>query len=386
VDKNELRPTGDDSSPDNKQQPDWTSLLYGKTPLFYRGQVDLNFSNLFSGKENVLTDADLTCPVKENEVAIPTQLPYGLTNVRDCTLYSKGSKAVEDYNLVKQSVVKVTGDRTYLSAPDGTAKTYSPYASGFFVSHDGLIATDLHPLQGLKNITVSLDDGRKYKAFVAAVDRRSDIAILRLDNSGDELFKPLALGSSQILQYGDNITGWGYPLDSHRVFMSPGNLPDSGFRERDSLKGALEDGAGRALSPDELNSMLLGGEQANREVLETDILVNHGNSGGPLTDKDRQVVGIIGLSDIRNQTIATPVEPIVKLLNYAQQNRPNVYFDEEDLSVADTAERRQERLELRSKRLELEVNTKSFKVDVGIPPFSFFDELERPRMTRRRPF
>jgi S1-C subfamily serine protease len=300
------------------------------------------------------------CPVFKDAIAIPTQLPFGQTNLNDCTLYEPGSKSAQDFNQVKSSVVKINGERTT------NGVTTTPYASGFVVTPNGMVATDLHLLRGLKNITVTSEEGRSYKASIAAVDRRFDLAILQVENPNREFFQALPLGSSQQLRPGDNVTAWGYPLDSNRVFMSPG-LPNFGFRERVPLQKVLEAGVGRPLSQSDLNQLLPSGERANRDIIESTILVNHGNSGGPLTDSSNQVVGIVGLSDMSHVGLSTPVEPIKRLLSFALQEsgkeNAKIYFDEEDVSPGDSLEFAQERVKLRSERLELETNMMNVKLN-----------------------
>lgn len=296
------------------------------------------------------------CIAEADKVAIPTQLPYGTTNLSDCTQYSKGSEEALKFNTVKSSIVKISGVRSV----DGWRS--SPYASGFIVTPDGMVATDLHILRNLNDIRVSTENGNSYKATIAAVDRRHDLAILQLERPRNELFNAITLGSSQTLQPGADVTAWGYPLNSNRVFMSP-SFQNFGFRERRPLKQALETGAGKALSPLELNGLLLPGESSDREVLESTNLVNNGNSGGPLTDSSNQAVGIIGLSDKSYTAIATPVEPIKRLLQFVRQERgkreAKIYFDENDITFSGTAEISQERLNLRAQRLEIKTNLNS---------------------------
>jgi len=324
--------------------------LYTKNKITGRlTSQDISGSPLDASKSDV-------CIAEADKVAIPTQLPYSTTNLLDCTQYAKESEEALSFNTVKSSIVKISGER----AGDGWRS--SPYASGFIVTPDGMVATDLHILRNLNDIRVSTENGNSYKATIAAVDRRHDLAILQLERPRNELFNAITLGSSQTLQPGADVTAWGFPLNSNRVFMSP-SFKNFGFRERRPLKQALETGAGKALSPLELNGLLLAGEKSDREVLESTNLVNNGNSGGPLTDSSNQAVGIIGLSDKSYTAIATPVEPIKRLLQFARQERgktdAKIYFDENDITFSGTAEVSQERINFRAQRLEIKTNLNS---------------------------
>lgn len=355
-DDNNSKSNGD-FSPDIFGSPEEFLTANARGVLPWRNhQIDFQFSSQSADQQALPKPI---CPTSPEFVVIPTQITNGVTNLLDCTRYGNDSKTVDSFNKVKDSVVKITGTR---KTGD---RVSSPTGSGFFITPDGMLATDLHLVKGLKDITVTADDGKRYKAYVVAVDRRYDIAILKVEDADDMVFKALTLGSSQTLKKGDNVTGWGYPADSTRMYVSPGSAPSEGFRDRSPLKLALEQRIGRKLSDNEIKKHIPTGERANRDVLDIDILVNLGNSGGPLTDRDNQAVGIIGLSDTKSLTLGTPVEYITNLLAYTRREIGNtnysVYFDEEDIAVKDTPELARERAILRANRLELDINLNSLK-------------------------
>lgn len=334
--------------------------LYVKHPR----SKDLKIEDL-SKPKSTLPDLSLTplpgsteaiCPTSKDFVAIPTQLPYGKTNLADCTQYERGSKAVENFKEVNPAVVKITGDRI------SNGKHTTPYASGFFVTNDGMVATDLHTLRGLKNVSVKTTDGKTYDASVVAVDRRFDIAILKIDNALNRNFHALKLAPAATVKPDDIVTGWGFPLDANRVFMSP----SLGLQERTTLKSVIETGLGKPLSAAELNQFLIDGERADREMLDSTMLSNYGNSGGPLTDKYNRAVGILTLSDLSHQAFSTPAEPLINLLDFALKERgkpdAKIYFDEEDVTGPNAGSYSVERMKLRSERLELWTNLNSLKL------------------------
>ncbi len=293
-------------------------------------------------------------------VTIPTQLPGGETKLFDRTHYERSSTEAKQYFAVKDSVVRVSGSRT----KDG--KISHPSASGFIVTPDGMVATDYHILRGLKDLTVTMEGGlTSYPAAVVAVDRRFDLAIIQLDNPKGRLFQPITLGSSQGLKGGEKLTAWGYPLSSNRLFMSPSDK-ESGFRGRKQLKDSLG-----KITQKELFSLLIVGEKADREVLDSANLSNIGNSGGPLTDDQMQAVGAIVFSDKRNMTLATPVEAIKPMLAFAREQEGKsdrkFFFDEEDMSKDDSDEGLAQRIKLRAARAEIEINQRSVTAPILKP-------------------
>lgn len=300
----------------------------------------------------------LSCPRVAGKVTIPTQLPGGGTNDRDCTTYPERSEQADAYEDMRDSVVKVTGTRQVGN------EVRSAFGSGFFLTPDGKVATDFHNVKDASNLKVITADGAEMKAKVIGVDRRVDLAILEVEQPQDilkqKVFSPLALGSSNNLVRGNEVSAWGFPLGLNRLYMSPGGFPavPGGFQKRISLKEALIRNSLR-VEPDgpvDLSSRLMKGENADRIVFESRIMANRGNSGGPITDRYREVVGVVGLSNMGNSTMATPVEDLTRLLAFVNQQQlsknPRLFFDEADFSPSPALTEAQRRLVERGKALE----------------------------------
>src|SRR5437660_1209860 len=82
--------------------------------------------------------------------------------------------------------------------------------TGFVISEDGLVATNLHVIGEARPITVQLADGSKFDAIaVHASDRKLDLAIVKID--AKRKLKPLPLGDSSKLPQGQAIVGIGHP-------------------------------------------------------------------------------------------------------------------------------------------------------------------------------
>lgn len=144
----------------------------------------------------------------------------------------------------------------------GTASSGEILGTGFIISSDGKIATNLHVVEGLKNGGVQLASGEKFDSFsVLAFDARKDIAIIKIP--GFDL-PTVALGNSNNVQVGEPVLAVGSPL---------------------GLQGTVTTGVVSALRDDPAG----GGFK----VFQTDASVNPGNSGGPLVNRQAEVIGIV---------------------------------------------------------------------------------------------
>jgi serine protease Do len=135
--------------------------------------------------------------------------------------------------------------------------------SGFIVSADGLILTNAHVVEGAKEVVVKLTDRREFIAKVLGTDRKTDIAVLKIE-ARDLPVVRLAAGSAVALQPGEWVLAIGSPF---------------GFEN--SVTAGVVSAVGRSLPSD-----------AAVPFIQTDVAVNPGNSGGPLFNARGEVVGI----------------------------------------------------------------------------------------------
>src|SRR5580658_9422639 len=82
--------------------------------------------------------------------------------------------------------------------------------SGFIINDDGEILTNNHVVSGSRNVTVTLSDKKQYQATVLGVDRRSDLAILRIH--ADRKLPFVRLGNSDNLIVGQKVLAIGNPF------------------------------------------------------------------------------------------------------------------------------------------------------------------------------
>jgi S1-C subfamily serine protease len=139
--------------------------------------------------------------------------------------------------------------------------------SGFLINDDGEIVTNLHVINGSRNITVTLGgaDHKEYKATVLGFRRRDDLALLKIDAGRKLPF--VHLGDSDALQVGQKVLAIGNPF---------------GFEG--TLTTGIVSSLGRNL-PNENGVMMEG-------LIQTDAAINPGNSGGPMFDSRGNVIGI----------------------------------------------------------------------------------------------
>jgi S1-C subfamily serine protease len=144
----------------------------------------------------------------------------------------------------------------------GTTSSGEVLGTGFIISSDGKIATNLHVVEGLKNGGVQLASGEKFDSFtVLAFDSRKDIALIKIP--GFDL-PMMTLGNSNNVEVGEQVLAVGSPL---------------------GLQGTVTTGVVSAMRDDPTG----GGFK----VLQTDASVNPGNSGGPLINRHAEVIGIV---------------------------------------------------------------------------------------------
>lgn len=133
--------------------------------------------------------------------------------------------------------------------------------SGFLISADGYLLTNAHVVDHADKITVRLTDKREFAAKVIGVDRRTDVALLKIDATG---LPKVKLGDPSRLKVGEWVVAIGSPF---------------GFDS--SVTAGIVSAKGRSLPQDNFVPFI-----------QTDVAINPGNSGGPLFNMDGEVVGI----------------------------------------------------------------------------------------------
>jgi serine protease Do len=136
--------------------------------------------------------------------------------------------------------------------------------SGFIIGADGYVITNAHVVDGADEVTVTLTDKRQFKAKVIGADKRTDIALLRIE--AKDLPK-VTIGDPDKLKVGEWVVAIGKP-----------------FGLENTMTAGIVSAKGRDLPQENLVPFI-----------QTDVAINPGNSGGPLFNMRGEVVGINSL-------------------------------------------------------------------------------------------
>ncbi len=131
--------------------------------------------------------------------------------------------------------------------------------SGFILSADGLIMTNAHVVEGADEVLVTLTDKREFKAKIMGFDKRSDVALVKIDATGLPAVK---VGDVNRLKVGEWVMAIGSPFGLENTVTA-------------GIVSAKQRDTGDYLA-----------------LIQTDVAINPGNSGGPLINMRGEVVGI----------------------------------------------------------------------------------------------
>ena len=144
------------------------------------------------------------------------------------------------------------GDEGGDSAPRGVG-------SGFIVAADGLVMTNAHVVEGADEVIVRLTDKREFKAKVVGADKRTDVAVLKIEAAG---LPTVRFGDVGKLRVGEWVIAIGSPFDLDNTVTA--GIVSAKARDTGDLL----------------------------PFIQTDVAINPGNSGGPLINLRGEVVGI----------------------------------------------------------------------------------------------
>ncbi|WP_334107187.1 DegQ family serine endoprotease [Methylobacillus sp.] len=133
--------------------------------------------------------------------------------------------------------------------------------SGFIISNDGYILTNAHVVREADEVIVKLNDKREFKAKIIGTDRRTDVALLKIDATG---LPKVTIGNPEQLKVGEWVVAIGSP-----------------FGLESTLTAGVVSAKGRALPQENFVPFI-----------QTDVAINPGNSGGPLFNLKGEVVGV----------------------------------------------------------------------------------------------
>ncbi|XP_047465127.1 serine protease HTRA3 isoform X2 [Mugil cephalus] len=171
--------------------------------------------------------------------------------------------------------------------------------SGFVMSESGLIVTNAHvvssstPVTGQQHLKVQMHNGDVYEASIKDIDKKSDIATIKV-NPQTKL-PVLRLGLSADLRPGEFVVAIGSPF---------------------ALQNTVTTGI---VSTAQRDGKELGIRNSDMDYIQTDAIINYGNSGGPLVNLDGEVIGINTLKVAAGISFAIPSDRITRFLNDSLQ-------------------------------------------------------------------
>jgi serine protease Do len=295
-----------------------------------------------SPKSSVAAAADaqpaveVASPAQNSSAAVPAQ-PVGTLNGRVlpdfATLVEQVGPAVVNVSVVEKAKrVQRRGNsddseddpvqeffkRFGMPQPRGgyEAPQRQGEGSGFIVSADGYILTNAHVVADADDVTVRMTDRREYPAKVVGIDRRSDVAVLKIE--GKQL-PVVRIGDPAKLRPGEWVLAIGSP-----------------FTFENTVTAGIVSATGRSMP----------GEDGLVPFIQTDVAVNPGNSGGPLFNLNGEVVGInsqiysrsggwMGLSFAIPIDVATNVRDQLVATGKVTRGRIGVQIQEVNAQFAD---------------------------------------------------
>ncbi len=231
---------------------------------------------------------------------------------------SEGAITREGAMTVKQISQKVRSSVVGVTCESSEHFSSSSVGSGIIMSSDGYIITNNHVIEGATKIQVVLDDGKSYVARLIGADQRSDLAVIKIEETN---LPNAEFGDSDKLEQGDPAIAIGNP---------------AGLQ----LQNTVTSGVISAINRD------IVVEDQTMTLIQTDASINPGNSGGPLLNEFGQVIGIntvkIGISYYEGLGFAIPIntaKPIIDELisrGYVK-GRPSIGINGTSISERDSS-------------------------------------------------
>ena len=184
-----------------------------------------------------------------------------------------------------------TGPRWRRDMTDDPSAPREGSGSGFLIDSRGYLLTNFHVVDGADRVTITLVDGRSFRADVVGVDPAIDVALLRIP--GADGLPKVVLGDSDTLRPGQWVCAIGNPL---------------GYVH--SVTVGVVSYLGRKLFDQSLDA-----------YIQTDAAISLGNSGGPLIDAQGRVVGITTAvsAQAANIGFAVPIGQVIPILDQLRE-------------------------------------------------------------------
>jgi len=176
---------------------------------------------------------------------------------------------------------------------EGSGAPRGGTGSGVIYSKDGYIITNNHVVDGADKVSVTLHDNRTFEAEVIGTDKKTDLAVIKIEANDLRTLKP---GNSDQSQVGEWVLAVGNPFDL-----------------TSTVTAGIISAKGRSIR-------ILGGGDAIEAFIQTDAAVNPGNSGGALVDTQGRLLGINTAIATRSgsyqgYSFAIPVDLVTRIVD-----------------------------------------------------------------------
>jgi serine protease Do len=238
------------------------ALLYGAIVFFFSPQKEIAFP-----KDEVEEQNDDNLPA--------SSAGYSLVDVADQAL-----AAVVGVN--KHVFITRFGEQSLEEVESG---------SGVIIDPDGYIVTNQHVIEGADKITVVIPGKSSYEAELIGLDAMTDLALLKIEAND---LVALTIGDSDELRVGEQVLAIGNPFGYFQQTVTAGIISAVGRQVR------------------------MPGSEYVYTFLQTDALVNPGNSGGPLLNLKSEIIGIntakISLVGVEGIGLAIPSNTVKRVM------------------------------------------------------------------------
>ncbi len=219
------------------------------------------------------------------------------TNVVYVKEYSPESGVLTTQEIYTRSLPSIVSISVSSSSSSGVG-------SGFIISEDGYIVTANHVISGMSQITVILSNNEMYTATVIDGNEFTDLALIKIEKTG---LPYLEIGSSSSLLVGDHVVAIGTPASVDFA----GSLADGTVSFNNRVFKIYNDS---------------GAVEKKMTLIQTNALVNPGNSGCPLINQYGKVVGIVTMklnsTYFEGMCFAIPTDTAMPIIN-AMRNGEN---------------------------------------------------------------
>ncbi len=209
--------------------------------------------------------------------------------------------------VVEQVMPAVVGVNKHLTLPGDLTGVLEEVesGSGVIIAADGYIVTNHHVIEGADRITVVIPGKGRYEAELTGKDPLTDLAVLKIEGEG---LKHVVFGDSSRIKVGETVLAFGNPL---------------GYFQQSVTAGIISAVKRQVRVPN---------SEYAYTFLQTDALVNPGNSGGPLVNVHGEIIGInsakislVGVEGIGLSIPSNTVKRVVKdIIEQGKVRRPHL--------------------------------------------------------------